>query len=88
MNGLLDEVRQLAADIFSVPLEQVTLESSPDSIGNWDSLQHLNLVLGLEQAFELEFAPEEIEQMVTIETIVALVHQKLNSASKEDVGGG
>jgi acyl carrier protein len=77
MSGLSDEVRQLAADIFSVPLEQVTLESSPDSIGNWDSLQHLNLVLGLEQAFQLEFAPEEIERMVTIETIVALVDQKL-----------
>jgi acyl carrier protein len=77
MNELLDEVRQLAADVFSVPLEQITLESSSDSIGNWDSLQHLNLVLGLEQAFDLEFAPEEIERMVTIETIVALVDQKL-----------
>jgi acyl carrier protein len=77
MNELLDEVRQLAADVFSVPLEQVTLESSPKSIGNWDSLQHLNLVLGLEQAFDLEFAPEEIERMGTIETIVALVDQKL-----------
>jgi acyl carrier protein len=75
---LLDEVRQLVADVFSVPLEQVTLESSPNSIGNWDSLQHLNLVLGLEQAFELEFAPEEIERMVTIETIVALVKEKLS----------
>jgi acyl carrier protein len=77
MNELLDEVRQLAADVFSVPLKQVNLKSSPDSIGNWDSLQHLNLVLGLEQAFELEFAPEEIERMVSIETIVALVDQKL-----------
>ena len=77
MNELLDEVRQLAADVFSVPLEQINLGSSPDSIGNWDSLQHLNLVLGLEQAFDLEFAPEEIERMVTIETIVALVDQKL-----------
>jgi acyl carrier protein len=77
MSALSDEVRQLAADIFSVPLEQLTLESSPNSIGNWDSLQHLNLVLGLEQAFELEFAAEEIEQMVTIEAIVALVNKKL-----------
>ena len=73
---VLNEVRQVAADIFNVPIEEVKPESSPHSIAAWDSLQHLNLVLALEQAFELEFAPEEIEEMVSIEAIVALVKKR------------
>lgn len=75
--SVLDQVRLMAADIFNVPLENVGAESSPDTIENWDSLQHLNLVLALEQHFGLEFVPEEIEQMLSIELISMLVEEKL-----------
>jgi len=79
--SVLDQVRRIAADIFNVPLGRVTAESSPDTIENWDSLQHLNLVLGLEQSFGLEFAPEEIEQMLSVELILMLVQEKLSYAA-------
>ena len=75
--SILDQVRRIAADVFTMPLEQVTTESSAETIGNWDSLQHLNVVLALEQSFGLEFAPEEIEQMLSVEAIVMLVQEKL-----------
>ena len=77
IESVLDQVRQIAADIFNVPFDRVTAESSPDGIENWDSLQHLNLVLALEQCFGLEFAPEEIEKMLSIELVVTLVQKKL-----------
>lgn len=76
--SVLDQVRLMAADIFNVPLENVGAESSPDTIENWDSLQHLNLVLALEQHFGLEFVPEEIEQMLSIELISMLIQEKLS----------
>lgn len=76
--SVLEQVRRIAADLFNAPLEQVTAKSSSDTIDNWDSLQHLNLVLGLEQTFGLMFAPEEIEQMLSIELIVMLVQEKLS----------
>ena len=75
--SILDQVRRIAADIFNMPLEQMAAESSPDSVENWDSLQHLNLVLALEQNFGLVFAPEEIEQMLNIKLVVTLVQEKL-----------
>jgi acyl carrier protein len=81
MDSLLDQVRRIAADIFNVPLEKVIAESSPNTIDNWDSLQHLNLLLALEQTFGLEFVPEEIEEMINVESIVALVKRKLSQAA-------
>jgi acyl carrier protein len=74
---LLDQVRQIGADIFNVTVDEVTAETSPATVASWDSLQHLNLVLALEQAFDVEFAPEEIEQMVSVGQIVSLVEEKL-----------
>ena len=74
--GSFDKVRQIAADIFTLDVEQVTASSSPESIEAWDSMQHLNLVLALEQSFDVTFAPEEIETMVTIGEIVNVLRKK------------
>jgi len=46
-----DSIRQIAGDVFKVPVEGVSLSSSPDTIESWDSMHHLELVLALEQEF-------------------------------------
>ena len=73
---LLDRVRSIFSDVFQVPLEDVRADSSPDTIPNWDSLQHLNLVLALEQEFNVQFSPEEIEQLLSVELVAALLEEK------------
>ena len=72
----LDRVRRIFSDVFQVPLDQVTPQSSPDTIETWDSLQHLNLVLALEQEFQIQFTPEEIEQLLSVELVAARLEQK------------
>jgi acyl carrier protein len=75
---ILGSVRRIAADLFDVSLEQVLPHSSPATIENWDSLHHLNLVLGLEGAFDVQFSPEEIAKMQSVESIALLVQNKLS----------
>jgi acyl carrier protein len=77
--SVLDRVRHLAADLFDLPLETITSETSPATVERWDSLQHLNLVLSLEETFGLQFPPEETEQMSSIEAIARLVERKLDA---------
>jgi acyl carrier protein len=67
------EVRAVASDIFGVPPDRITAESSPETIENWDSMQHLNLVLAIEEKFGVQLEPEDIEQMKSIGAVVALV---------------
>jgi acyl carrier protein len=74
---MLERVRRLMADVFNLPLEQITAASSPDSIEAWDSLHHLDLVLALEQEFGTQFTPEEIEQLLSVELIAALLVEKI-----------
>ncbi|MGA8270729.1 MAG: hypothetical protein WB919_04160, partial [Candidatus Sulfotelmatobacter sp.] len=49
ISTILDTVRQVASDIFAVRVESIGLDSSPATIEAWDSMQHLNLVLALEE---------------------------------------
>jgi acyl carrier protein len=75
--SVFDQVQQIAADLFNVPIEQVTAQSTPEDLENWDSLQQLNLVLALEESFQLELAPEEIERISSIGSAVRIVEEKL-----------
>ncbi len=85
--GLLTtQVMRIAADVFAVPMEGLTPSSSPDSIESWDSLNHLNMVLALEQELSVQFSPEEMEELLSIELIVALLEEKLR-ANGNNPGG-
>ncbi len=75
--NILEQVQSIAADILMVEPDEIGPQSSPESLESWDSVQHLNLVLALEEKFSLQFAPEEIDQMRTIGEIAGLVERKI-----------
>jgi acyl carrier protein len=79
---ILDQVRGVASDLFSVPVERIMAESSPETIEAWDSTQHLNFVLALEEKFGLQLSPEEMEQMRNVGEAARLVANKLKKAPR------
>lgn len=78
---IFEQVRTIASDLFTVPTDRITGDSSAETIETWDSIQHLNLVLALEEKFGFQLSTDEIEQMQTIGQIAALVERKLQTAS-------
>lgn len=79
--NVLDQVRTIASDIFAVPLAGVQSDSTPQTIESWDSIQHLNLALTLEEKFNVQLSPEEIEQMRSIGQISRMIETKLQPTS-------
>lgn len=77
---IFEQIRTLASDLFAIPASRIDSTSSPESIESWDSVQHLNLVLALEEKFHLQLMPEEVEQMKTIGDVVKVVEGKLQTA--------
>jgi len=61
---------------MEVPLEQLNEESSPDNVKNWDSLKHMNLILALEEEFDVSFSDEEIVELLSVEIIVETLKEK------------
>lgn len=74
---LLDRVRTIAADVLEVSASKISPDSSPETIDTWDSVHHLNLVLALEQEFNLQFEPEEIDQMKDVQHILDILGSKV-----------
>ena len=71
-----ERVRAVASDVLDVPAERITARASTDSIESWDSLRHLNLILALEQEFDTQFEPEEMERMTSVGQIVEILEAK------------
>lgn len=56
-------------------LEEVRDDISQDSCNKWDSLNHLNLIVELESAFDVSFTPEDIVEMRSLD----IIEKKLSS---------
>jgi acyl carrier protein len=72
-----ERIKGLVADLFDIPKEQVTLQTSPSTIDTWDSLKHLDLILALEQEFALQISPDEMAEMSSVEIITKVIEEKL-----------
>lgn len=76
MTGLSEQVRTVVADVLGLPVAQVGEEASQESLGGWDSLQHLNIALSLEAQFGIQLAPAEIERIRSVRRMVELLESK------------
>jgi acyl carrier protein len=56
----------VVADTFGKSLGDITDDSSPENIAEWDSLGHVTLVIELESAFGVSFSPEETVEMISV----------------------
>jgi acyl carrier protein len=74
-----ERVRNIASDIFGIAPQNITAASSPQTVESWDSIQHLNLVLALEEKFNLQLSPEEIEDLKSIGDAAKLIESKLQA---------
>jgi acyl carrier protein len=81
-SSILDQIRGVASDLFNVPVDRINAASSPETIESWDSTQHLNFVLALEEKFGLQLSPEEMEQLRNVGEAAKLVESKLKAGPR------
>jgi acyl carrier protein len=71
-----ERLKKIMSQVFDTPVESINKVSSPDTIDNWDSVNHINLVLALEQAFGVSFESEEIIEIMSFELILVILKDK------------
>lgn len=52
-------------------------KTSQQNCEKWDSLHHLNLIVELEDEFDVEFEPEEIAEMKCFAAVKRMLESKL-----------
>ena len=75
-NKVGEQIKKVMSAVFEIPVEEINRTSSPDTIELWDSLKHFNLIVALEDEFEIEFDDQEILEMVNYALIEIIVIEK------------
>lgn len=69
-------VLKVLSKVFRVPVESLNMGSSPDSVPQWDSLAHMNMVLAVEEEFGVSFSAEELVSLLNVELVVETLKAK------------
>jgi acyl carrier protein len=70
-------VRRVVSSVLGLPIEQVTLKTSNDDVENWDSLSIVNLMMAIEEEFQVALSPEEAADLLSVELITHVLQEKL-----------
>ena len=77
-NNVFERLQNVFNIVFDVDPSSVSKASSPETIENWDSLRQMNLIVALEDEFEIQFDDDDLEILVNFELIEKLVNQKIS----------
>jgi long-chain acyl-CoA synthetase len=67
----------VGAKVFQLPVDQLTLESSPDNTPGWDSFAQLALVAEIENTFDIRFQVAEVLAIRTLGDALRVLQEKL-----------
>tara|TARA_Y100000031_G_scaffold12789_1_gene13623 strand:- start:518 stop:742 length:225 start_codon:yes stop_codon:yes gene_type:complete len=70
-----ERVYKIISQVFNVPIENINDESSSDDIETWDSLKHMNMVLALEEEFNVQFGEEQVLEMLNVGLIIEILKE-------------
>lgn len=70
MSTLFERLQTVMATTLRVPLAKLTPTTTNESLPTWDSLGHVNLMMALEQTFDLYIEVEDFEELHSVPAIL------------------
>ncbi len=74
----LEKLKEVIAEVLSVDPNEITPETTFLEDLGADSLDVFQIVMGIEEAFDIEISPEDAEKIKTVEEAVSLIKKSRN----------
>lgn len=73
-----EKLKKVIAEVLSVDPDEITMDTTfTDDLGA-DSLDLFQIIMGLEEEFDVEIAPEKAESIKTVEEALEMIKSELN----------
>ncbi len=66
----------ILADVFEMRADQIVPELNKETVGSWDSLKQMDLVLSLEREYGIALEFTDIIKMISVESIIEVLTSK------------
>lgn len=71
-----NRVKKVIAEILDIEINSINDNTSPETVESWDSLKQMNIIVALEEEFDIEFSDEDIVEMLNFRLICEVVGEK------------
>ncbi len=72
------EVKEILAKVLEIDIVTIFDNATQKDIAKWDSLQHLNLIVEIEDKYDISIDPEDISEMLSIDKIIEIIKKYKN----------
>ena len=69
------QLQETMALTLNVPAETIRETTTRDDLGSWDSLGHINLMVAIENTFDLTFEVEDFARLTSVSAILAYLNE-------------
>ena len=70
-------IKMVMSSVLEVDAGEIDDDASMDTIGSWDSLRQMNLVLALEDSFAVSIPDEDVANATSYKLIVLVLEERL-----------
>ena len=74
----MDKLNQIIESVLNIKSKTLLEDTCIFNNEGWDSLSHMNLIVAIEEEFNIELTMEEIMVMNTLTKIKEVISNKLN----------
>jgi acyl carrier protein len=78
MKNVKEQIAKIMAVVFEVNVDSINENTSADNIETWDSLRHMNLILALEEEFNVTIPDEEVGNLMNFKLIELVINDLQN----------
>lgn len=71
-----EQVEQIVAEVFGLAKDEINNDISMQQLEVWDSLKHMELIVAIEEAFQLKLSFDDIVKMQNVLTIKEILQEK------------
>ncbi len=75
---IMEKVNEIFRDVFDDDTLVITDETNSDDIEDWDSLEHISLIISMEKEFGLKFDIKEVNKLENVGQMVDMIRNKLD----------
>ena len=68
------KIKKIMSEIFK---EEITEDFSKFTTDKWDSFMQLDLIVRIEQEFNISFTPDEISEISSYKDLIKVVNEKI-----------
>lgn len=73
-----EELNGIFRDIFDDDSLQIRPQMTAQDVKDWDSFNHINLIVAVEAKFHIKFKTAELESLRNVGHLMEMIEKKLN----------